>query len=241
MALGAEPGDVLAASFYNSTLVSFHTLFTRSNYRRRTYALVSSSHNGDNASTVQTFDGQVDGIRVGPTERHVHNRFALRVSSLVNDPLHALDDVGVVALSVGVEDLDGDDLSALGDTVGGTGDGGSNVSAVAVQVSVLLAGDEAGSPGGAATKFRVAGSDTSVQDVDSDTLSGSGIKDVTLLASSGVRQAGKAGGSVDLAENGVGLDLGVELDKANLIGAGNLLDHVVIGIDGHSTAAIDLE
>lgn len=103
------------------------------------HVFVTSSNNGDDTAVVERLDGAVDGLGKGATERHVHDGLALEVAllNILQDKLHARDDVGRLAAAILVEDLDGDEVGLFGDAKGSAGDGARDVAAVAVLVGVL--------------------------------------------------------------------------------------------------------
>lgn len=85
----------------------------------------------------------VDGVGRLAAEGHVHNDAllaALLARGVGGDEVHAGDDGGVGALSVLVEDLDGEELGLLGDAVGAGADGAGDVGAVALAVGVVVVG-----------------------------------------------------------------------------------------------------
>lgn len=80
----------------------------------------------------------VDGGGERGTEGHVAEDTvgAALAGGVLGDEVDTSDDAGEGAGAGGVQDLDGEELGVLGDTVGGAANGASNVSAVAVAVSV---------------------------------------------------------------------------------------------------------
>lgn len=83
--------------------------------------------------------------------------------------------------------------------------------------------------------------DAGVDNVGRDAGSTSGVKDVVRATDFLVGKADKARGSVDLGNEGIGLDLGVSLNVSHLFSVVNALDHVVIGIKRHGTPGVHLE
>ncbi len=128
--------------------------------------------------------GRVQGLVHATAERHVGDRGALVV---LGDPVDARDDLLGGAGPLAVEDLDGDDLGLLGDTVLGTADGARDMRAVAVVVLGLVAlVDGVEAVRWATAEVLVADVDAGVDDVGGDALT-RGVRVVVLLVSLGVR------------------------------------------------------
>lgn len=67
--------------------------------------------------------------------------------------MHACEDIGTLAVSLGIEDSDGDKIGFAGNTEGlSSGDGG-DVGAMPILIIIDRAGDEVSAPFGAALKF----------------------------------------------------------------------------------------
>lgn len=138
MALSAEPGEVLAVSCCSGEserCVSRYIYISWSS----TYSFVAGSDNGDNARGVEGLDGTVDGCRELATQGHVHDGLAsdALLLSVVNDELHALENARVAATTIGIEDLDGDQVDLLGDAESSSTNGTSDVAAVTILIVIL--------------------------------------------------------------------------------------------------------
>lgn len=83
--------------------------------------------------------GCVDGIGLGSTKRHVDNNTlgAVLVATLLGNVVHTSNDTGIGSLARGIKDLDSEQLSLLGDTIGLAGNGARDVSAVALAIGVI--------------------------------------------------------------------------------------------------------
>lgn len=186
--------------------------------------IVTSSNNEGHASVDGSGDSGVDGRGLATTERHAGDGLGALalVPGSVGGPLDTRDDTGVGARAIGTEDLDGDDIGLLGDTVGAAGDGASAVSSVAVAISVGGVG-EVGAPAGTAAELGVADLDTSVDNVDINTLAGLGIVVVGAQRRAGslLGDAAETPGGTRLRGDGVGVDIGILLNVGDL---GGLLD-----------------
>lgn len=107
------------------------------------------------------------------------------------DPVDAGNDTGVGAGTVVSKDLDGNDGGLLCDSIGGAGNGSSDVGSVAVGVGVAGSGDGVVAPDGAATKVVVGGQDTGVDDVGIDAGACAAIIDVVGAGAGLVRDGAK--------------------------------------------------
>lgn len=107
-----------------------------------THVLVTSGNNGDDAGISEGFDGSVDGLRERTAQGHVHN--SLSADSLpldiVDNELHAVQNAGVAAASIGIKDLDGHEFDILRNTESIAADGASNVATVTIFIFVLMEG-----------------------------------------------------------------------------------------------------
>ena len=103
------------------------------------------------------------------TERHVHDR--LSNSGMLNHPVNAGQDTRGRACTIGVQDLDTNNMDLLGDPVLGASNRTSDVSTVPILVRVGGAGDKVGTKGDPTPKVSVGGINTNVQNKGSDTLS----------------------------------------------------------------------
>ena len=134
-------------------------------------------------------DGSVDGIiqsqRLATTQRHLCDGslvpclssgsvFSLGCSelsgSLFNSPHNTANDISHGTTSVGTQDLDGNEVDSLGNTVlaGTNGTGAVGPVTVPVVVDVILW--DGLSPGGTTLELDVVHVDTSIDDVDVDAL-----------------------------------------------------------------------
>ena len=97
--------------------------------------------------------------------------------------INTSDDVTHGTTSVATKDLDGDDVGGLSDTIFGRSDGTGTVSTVTVAVLINIVLGNGSAPLRTALKFFVANVDTSVDDVDINTLTAVGVVDVLLEGS----------------------------------------------------------
>jgi hypothetical protein len=152
---------------------------------------VSSSDGEGDTGVHGLSNSAVDGGRVCSSERHVGN--GTLSSRVLGGPLDTSNDSRVGSRSSGIEDLDGNEVDTLGDTVVGSSNGPSNVSSVSVSLYRLdfanislskityirVRGvDSVVSPSGTSSEFVVGDLDTSVDDVGSNTRSCSRVVDV---------------------------------------------------------------
>lgn len=133
-------------------------------------------------------------------------------------------------LTVPVKNLDGIELGLLGDSVCLGSDGTSNVSAVAVTVSVGAITSIVGKEGSTALELRVGGRDTSVDHVGARVGTSRAVIAVGCATTVDMRDTGKTPSRGGLGDVGlllkvlnnalnaakVGLDDGVLLDVVNL-------------------------
>lgn len=137
MALGAEPGEVLAVSCCN--VVSFLCRYFICSSEGESYVLITSGDDGDNAGSVDSLNSSVDSLRGGSTKGHIHNSLAgnLLLLNIVDDKLHTIENTRVATRALGVENFDSDQVDLLSYTKGGTADGTSDVAAVTVLIGIL--------------------------------------------------------------------------------------------------------
>lgn len=81
----------------------------------------------------------------------------------------------------------------------------------------------------------------SVDNVSCDVGASRVVEDVVLSTDGLVGEADQARGSIRLGNEGGVLDLGVGLNVSNLFGVKNVLDHDIIGIEGHGTPGVHAE
>lgn len=151
----------------------------------RVGVVVTSSNSEVDASVDGSVDGLVEESRLATTKTHVGSAaletLSLALLGLLNllkvrlsGVLDTLDDIRHGTRAVGTENLDGLDVSLLGDTVLLASDGTRAVSAVAVAVLVLIALRDGLAPGGTALKVDVVNVGASVDNVDINTLTAVG-------------------------------------------------------------------
>lgn len=134
--------------------------------------LVTGSDDADDALGRGSVDGVVESGREATAEGQVHDGSggACLGADVVGSPVEARENDGGRG-GVSDEDLDGDDVGALGHTVGGTTDGTGDVSAVTTGVSVSTT-SRVGAESGTATELRVPNLDTTVNNVGVSSLAG---------------------------------------------------------------------
>lgn len=98
---------------------------------------IAGGDDGHDTTTRGVVDGGVEGRRVATTERHVDHGAvgAAPGDDIVGSPVEAVHDDGSGGRAA-LEDLDSEQVGALGDTVGGATDGASNMGAVALMMVV---------------------------------------------------------------------------------------------------------
>lgn len=101
--------------------------------------------------------------------------------------------------------------------------------------------DKVGTERSTALKLSVGDSNTSVDNVGSDTGASSGVKDVVFATNISVRETDKARGGIGLSNESLGLDDGISLDIGDLLGGEDGLDHVVVSIESHGAPVVHLE
>ena len=111
-----------------------------------------------------------------------------RFGSGFGSPGDTGDDVGHGTGASRTEDLDGDDVGALGDTVLGGGDRAGDVRTVTVEILVGVLGDGF-TPLGATLELDVVDVDSGVDNVGVDAFSGDGVVIVAIVSSEGERLA----------------------------------------------------
>lgn len=119
---------------------------------------------------------------------------------VVHGPVEAVQDDGRGA-GRALEDLDGDDGGLLGDTVGRSANGASNVSAVAVGISIAAA-DGVVAGRGTANELVVSRQDARVDNVGIGAASSRAVVDVARGARSAVRDGAQTPGSASLRDEG---------------------------------------
>lgn len=92
------------------------------------------------------------------------------LSSRTSCPCNSRDNVRHGTTAIGTEHLDGDDICFLGDTILARGNGTSAVRTVAIAILIDVVGRDSLTPGSTALEFGVDDVDTSVNDVDVNTL-----------------------------------------------------------------------
>lgn len=126
---------------------------------------VTSGNSEGDAGSDGSLDGFVDSIGDRAAQRHVSDGRLAAGDGGVGDPFNAANDAGVGTRAIAVQDLNGNDGDLLGNTIGRTTDGTSDVSAVAVAIIVVAITSEVDAPDGTAGELGVSGQDTSVDDI----------------------------------------------------------------------------
>lgn len=179
---------------------------------------VAGGDDRDDVAGEGRVDGVVEGRREATTEGQVDDSVVLAAGAddVVHSPVIAVDDDGGGG-GRALEDLDGDDGGALGNTVGRASNGASNVSAVAVGVGGATA-DGVVAERGPTAELVVGGKDASVDDVG--VAAGAG----RVVIPVGGRARGAAGGG---AQTPGGAGLGNDGLSADLVvGLGDLVEEV---------------
>lgn len=168
----------------------------------------------------------VQGTGLATSEGHVGDGALVLLALLLGESLVLLDsivdtsnDVGHGTGSVGAQDLDGDNVGLLGDTIGSTGNGSSAVSTVAVVICIGVVGGDGLAPLGSTLEFVVFNVDTSVDDKDGDAISSVGV--VLVLVEGAEGQCFAVG---DTGETPGGASLDLDVGSINKLVALNVVD-----------------
>lgn len=214
-------------------------LILEKNSNSVTYVLVTSSNDGDNTSSDNSIDGTVDCLGETTTQGHVHDSLATNTALLavVNNELHALEDIRVLATSISTEDTDSNEVDLLGNTESSTANGAGDVASVAVLISHDIV-VEVGAESGTALEFSVSDPDTGVDNVGSDTFASGVVKDIVVGAGFGVRNAVKTRRRVGLGDGGVGGNLGIGLNPVDLVRLRKGVNHVIFGVENSGAPVV---
>lgn len=141
-------------------------------------ALVTGGDNGQDTLGRGRVDGIVEGGGLGTTQGHVDGcgLGAPLAHDVVDGPVEALEDDGSRRRRA-LEDLDGKEVSLLGDTVRLATNGAGDVGAVAKGIGGIP-GESSKGLRGTALELRVRGADASVDDVGVRVQAGVGVVDV---------------------------------------------------------------
>ena len=153
----------------------------------------SSSRNGYHTSCNSKVETRPDGLVYGIVESlglstpkgHVGNgalvlglagssilllSSAVLLVSLGSSPRDAANDIGHGTTAVGAQDLDGDDVGLLGNAVLVRSDGASAVRTMAITILILVVGRNGLAPRRTTLEFNMVDVDTSVNNVDVNTI-----------------------------------------------------------------------
>lgn len=157
-------------------------------------------------------DSLVEGSGDTTTKGHAANRAAGR-GLVVGDVVNTSNDASVRARARSGQDLDGLQGNLLGNSVGGSSDGSGAVGSVSVEVLGAFSGDGVEDRGSTATEVNVGGKDTSVNDVDINSLTGNRVVGV-----------GSAQGEVALVN-------AVKTPGGRALGGGGADGHNLVGLN----------
>lgn len=90
--------------------------------------------------------------------------------SLLRSPRDTGNDIGHGSTAIGAENLDGNEVCLLGDTILARSNGTGTVRTVTVAVLIFIVGWDGFPPGGATLEFFVVDVDTGIDDVNVNTL-----------------------------------------------------------------------
>jgi len=145
-------------------------------------------------------DGCVEGAGFAASEGHVGYRTLVGTALLsaegqmfLDREIHTGNDVRHGARSIRPQDLDGDHLSLLGDTIGSTTNGTSTVGTMSISISIRVAIGDGRTPGSAALKLVMVDRNASVDDKDGNAVAAFGIVDVLAAVLEGVLTVRNAG------------------------------------------------
>lgn len=108
-----------------------------------------------------------------------------------NNPVDTGNDTSGGTTTIVSQNLDGDDVDGLCNTVCGSTDGTSDVGSMSEEIRVGRARDSVESPGGTAAKLSVCNQNTGVDNVGKDASSSTAIIDVAGTGSALVRDGAK--------------------------------------------------
>lgn len=177
---------------------------------------VAGGNNGEHALGVGRLDGVVEGGGEPAAEGHVDDGAggAGLGGDVADGPVETGKDGGGGALPAR-EDLDRDQVGALGNTVGAATDGTSDVGAVTESVSVGSANSVV-AESGTATELGVGDEDTRVNNVGIGVLSSGGVVDVRGGGTGAVADGTKTPGSTSLGSQSLLLEA-VLVDLLNVV------------------------
>lgn len=168
--------------------------------------VVTGSDDGQDTRGGGRVDGTVEGVRVLATQRHVDDRLAGSAlgDDVVDSPVEAGKDDGGGGLSA-LEDLDGEDVGLLGNTVCLSSDCTGDVGSVADSVGGIAAeGRPRGD--GTALELGVSGSNTSINDVGVGVETSVGVIDVAGEPLGTVGNSAQSPGSAGLSSQSLLLE-----------------------------------
>lgn len=205
--------------------------------------VVTGGDNDGDVGTEKATDGIVQGAGGTTTKRHVDDGLLALVDA--DDPVKSSNDSRSGTRALTVEDLDTDEVDLLGNTVGVSSDGTSDVGTVTVLVGVGRALDEVVAHLGTAAKVDMGGVDTSINNVGGHTSSSRvgifvrrSLGDTTALGDTGETPGG---GRLLGADDG---DDRVLLDIVNLVVLEELIKGSTVTLDGETgdglEAVVDL-
>lgn len=177
---------------------------------------VAGGDDGEHALGVGSLDGVGPGRGGRATEGQVDDGAGLAGlgGDVADGPVETGEDGGGGSRGA-LEDLDGDQVGLLSDTVGGAADGASNVGAVAESVGVGSA-DSVVAESGTAAELGVGNKDTGVDDVCVSVLSSGGVVDVRGGGAGAVADGTKTPSSTSLGGQSLLLE-GVLVDLLDVV------------------------
>eukprot|EP00128_Syssomonas_multiformis_P004250 Colp12_sorted_trinity150504_noHs@22417 len=188
-------------------------------------------------------DGIIHSLVLATTEGHATNGGLASGLGVVSGPLDTLNNPVNGARATSVEDLDGNSVSLLGNTVGGAEDGASAVGAVAVVVSGCAASG-VNAPGGTALDLVVLEVDASVDHINVDTLAsvvGVDVRTLELVVTeSGTLKTPLSASLLDAGVIGDDDLVGLNVGNGALHGE-ELVEHLSGHTDGVTLEGLDLE
>lgn len=178
--------------------------------------LVTSSNDAEHARLGSLLDGTVKGVGAGSTQAHVDGGLAGAVlgDDVVDSPVEAVEDDGGGG-ALALEDLDGEQVGLLGNTIGLSADGAGNVGSMANAVLSVVLEDGVGLDG-TALKLGVSVADAGVDDVGICALAGIAVIDVLCGSGLAVRDGSQAVGDTVLSDEVTLLDVHLAVRWADL-------------------------
>lgn len=184
----------------------------------RPYVVISGGNSNEDTSILGAGDGVVVCLAEGTTQAKVESGLSEGTLGfgIGDTPVDTLDHTSGRAGATSGEDLNGDNVGLLSNSVGGASEGSSGMGAMAVAIGVVVV-NGVGTPADTSPELGVVDINTSVNAVDSDTLASGAVIDEVLVARGFVGDSAQSPGwSVWLSGESSQLDNTVMLNIVDL-------------------------